>query len=121
MRTIAIIFSTLCIAATVACGTPAGLSGGLVVQLGADDTDMPAQLSRSGRYVVHVLDPDPVIVEKARARLRVEGHYGLASVERLAERTRLPYAENLVNLLIVRTFSPPAAEIFRTVAPGGIV
>ncbi len=121
MRTIAIIFSTLCIAATAACGTPAGLSGGLVVQLGADDTDMPAQLSRSGRYVVHVLDPDPVVVEKARARLRVEGHYGLASVERLAERTRLPYAENLVNLLIVRTFSPPAAEVFRTVTPGGVV
>lgn len=107
--------------AAVADTAPAGLVGGLVVQLGADDTDTPARLSQSGRYLVHVLDTNADAVSKAQAQLRAKGHYGLASVERLADPARLPYTENLVNVVLVRTFSPPPSELFRIVAPGGAV
>ncbi|MCX7827057.1 MAG: AIR synthase related protein, partial [Verrucomicrobiae bacterium] len=98
-----------------------GLEGGLVVQLGADDMTTPVELSRTGRYLVHVLDPDPAVVARARTRLRARGYYGLASVEHAADLRRLPYTENLVNLVVVRNFTAPAAEILRVLAPKGSV
>ncbi|MDV6029913.1 MAG: hypothetical protein F9B45_07355 [Phycisphaera sp. RhM] len=36
----------------------ANLQGGLIVQLGGQNTDAAARLSQSGRYLIHVLDPD---------------------------------------------------------------
>jgi len=98
-----------------------GIEGGLVVQLGAADTATPVALSRTGRYLVNVLDPDPSVVEQARKQIRAEGHYGLASVEQVAELQRLPYTENLVNLIIVGNVALPAPEILRVLAPKGAV
>ena len=43
-----------------------GIQGGLVVQLGAEDTTTPAALSRTGRYLVNVLDTDAAAVADAR-------------------------------------------------------
>ncbi len=123
MRTFTLVLATLHAMVSLAVAeTPAGLAGGLVVQLGACDIDTPARLSRSGRYLVHVLDPDPAAVEKARARIRAEGHYGLASAERIADGARLPYTENLVNLVIVASDEWQVAreEIMRVLAPGGV-
>lgn len=78
-----------------------GVRGGLVVQLGGGTTDLPAALSRSGRYVVNVLERDDDRVNDARIKLRATGYYGMASVDRIAEPARLPYTENLVNALVV--------------------
>ena len=58
----------------------AGVHGGLIVQLGARDTDWAAELSKTGRYLVHVLDHDSAVVRTAQSRLRQEGRYGLAWV-----------------------------------------
>ncbi len=105
-------------------GTPpalTGLKGGLVVQLGAADTQAPAALSRTGRYLVHVLATDPAAVAAARAQLRAKGYYGLASAEHLADPRHLPYADNLVNLIVVDDIRVPAAELFRVTAPMGAV
>ena len=97
----------------------AGLHGGLVVQLGASDTDVAAQFSKTGRYLIHVLDTDAETVASAQSRLREEGHYGLAWVEELRGATRLPYAENMVNLIVVRDFVLPLEELLRVLTPGG--
>ena len=56
----------------------AGLEGGLIVQLGASDTQSAAKLSRTGRYLIHVLDQDPKTVLAAQQRLHQQGRYGLA-------------------------------------------
>jgi outer membrane protein assembly factor BamB len=97
----------------------ADLHGGLVVQLGAADVDAVAALSRSGRYLIHVLEPKSERVAAAQDRLRATGHYGLAWVESWDQLDRLPYAENLVNLILVCDLAAPAEELLRVLAPGG--
>ncbi|MCH7728049.1 MAG: PQQ-binding-like beta-propeller repeat protein, partial [Planctomycetes bacterium] len=97
----------------------AGVHGGLVVQLGANETDVAAELSKTGRYLIHVLDSDPETVRLAQSRLREKGRYGLTWVEEIRDSKRLPYAENMVNLVVIHKSAPPLKEIFRVVAPGG--
>ncbi len=97
----------------------AELHGGLVVQLGAHETQAAAELSRTGRYLVHLLDPDAQTVQAAQSRLREQGHYGLAWAEEYVDFNRLPYAENLVNLVVVSDFSAPVEELLRVLTPGG--
>jgi len=98
---------------------PAGLTGGFIVQLGSADTQTPAALSRTGRYLVHVLATTPAAVAAARAQFRAKGHYGLVSAEHLVDPRRLPYADNLVNVVVVEDVRVPAAELFRVITPTG--
>ncbi|NOY80406.1 MAG: PQQ-binding-like beta-propeller repeat protein [Kiritimatiellaeota bacterium] len=99
----------------------AGLKGGLIVQLGTSDLETPIILSRTGRYLVEVLATSAKTLDKARSRCRAEGHYGLVSVELTDKPGRLPYADNLVNLVIVDTPLASATELFRVVTPNGAV
>ena len=97
-----------------------GIHGGLIVQLGADDTGEAIRLAGTGRYVVHVLDTDPALVRKARATLKASGLYGLAFAEQLMDPARLPYSENVVNGVYARSpgkIGP--GEIFRVLTPLG--
>jgi len=93
--------------------------GGLVVRLGAEDTELPAALSRTGAHLVHVLEADTAKAVAAQAELAKNGCYGLVSVEHVAGFAKLPYTENLVNHMIISRAGVPAAEIFRVLAPGG--
>ncbi len=97
----------------------AGLHGGLIVQLGAGELGSAADLSHTGRYLIHVLEPNTDLAQSARARLRATGHYGMAWVEQFDESDHLPYAENLVNLILLRNFTVSAEELARVLAPGG--
>ncbi len=99
--------------------TLADLQGGLVVQLGASDTTVASGLSLTGRYLVHLLDPDKKSIDAARTALHRDGHYGLAWAERFSDTKRLPYAENVVNLVIARDFILPDDELLRALTPGG--
>lgn len=101
--------------------TTTGLHGGLVVQLGASYTTSAANLSHSGRYLIHVMDPDVEQIESARSQLRKDGRYGLVWAEHARDKERLPYAENVVNLIVVRDYSVPVAELSRVLTPGGSV
>ena len=95
------------------------LRGGLVVQLGANDTQAASMLSQSGHYLIHLLDADFDVVAKARQNLRANGRYGLAWAEKPTEVNQLPYAENVVNLIIVRDYTVAPKELARVLAPGG--
>ncbi len=102
----------------------AGVSGGLCVQIGGGDTSFVADLAGTGRFLVHVLDGDTKRVEEARRRLSSQGLYGLVSVDRLDAGGKLPYTENLVNLLVILRkpksgVSPD--EIKRVLCPNGVV
>ena len=101
-----------------------GISAGLCIQVGCDDTGLAVSLARTGRFLVQVLDGDGEAVDRVRQSLQSQPWYGLVSVARLNSANRLPYAENLVNLAVVR----PAVsirvawdEVARVLCPGGVV
>ena len=99
-----------------------GVKGGLVVVLGCGDTDLLCRFRANERYIVHGLDRDPAVVARARRRIRSEGLYGSVSVMQWRG-SSLPYAGNLVNLLVVVGDQPlsDSSEMMRVLAPGGRV
>lgn len=101
-----------------------GVRGGLVVQVGAGDRAFPEGLGRTGRFLVQVLDRDIRTVEEARKAFHAAGLYGLVSADGLDEGRRLPYAENLVNLLVLSEEAGArieTAEAMRVLCPGGVL
>jgi len=97
-----------------------GVHGGLVAHIGCGDGKLTAALHASDAYLVHGLDVKAENVEKARASIQSLGLYGPVSVERFDGR-RLPYADNLVNLIVSENLSDvPMDEVIRVLAPGGV-
>ena len=97
-----------------------GVKGGLVVHLGSGDGQLTAALRADERYVVEGLDADPGDVRHAREHLHSKGLYGPVTV-RWWDGKNLPYADSLVNLLVVSTdVEVPEEEIMRALAPGGV-
>ena len=98
-----------------------GIKGGLIVYVGCGDGKLTAGLRVNDRYVVQGLDTDPANVRKAREHIRSLGTYGPVTAETF-HGTHLPYAENLINLLIVEDSADLTAdEMRRVVAPRGVV
>ncbi len=99
----------------------AGVKGGLVVHVGCGDGKLTANLRVNDRYIVQGLDTDAANVRKARQHIRSLGIYGAVTADTF-DGKRLPYAENLINLLIVEDSAELAAdEMRRVVAPLGVV
>jgi outer membrane protein assembly factor BamB len=103
-----------------------GVRGGLVVHVGCGDGRLTAALHAGDAYLVHGLDADAANVEKARAHIWSLGLYGPVSVEQWTDAAHLPYANNLVNLLVISDSGMqisehkiPEAEILRALAPLG--
>ncbi|MHC4405399.1 MAG: outer membrane protein assembly factor BamB family protein [Planctomycetota bacterium] len=97
-----------------------GVKGGLVVHLGCGDGRLTAALGADDRYLVHGLDVDAADVDKARDHVRASGRYGRVSVEQ-SKSDRLPYADNLVNLIVGQDpGGTPPSELTRVLAPGGV-
>ena len=99
----------------------AGVKGGLIVHLGCGDGRLTAALRAGDAYVVHGLDADAANIDKARAYIRSLDLYGPVSVERWADAARLPYADNLVNLVVAEVLGKtPMDEVMRVLAPLGV-
>ena len=102
-----------------------GVKGGLCVHLGVTDGRLTAALGAGGKFLVHGLAVEASAVDKARACLVARGIYGKVSVAH-GSLKRLPYATDLVNLLVVE--DPPKLrakglsqrEILRVLTPGGV-
>jgi len=93
--------------------------GGLVVHIGCGEGKVTAALRTNERIIVHGLDPDPANVAKARKHVRSLGLYGKVSIAQF-DGSRLPYADNLVNVVVSENPGKvPLAEITRVLAPGG--
>ncbi len=100
--------------------TATGVKGGLVVHVGCGDGKLTASLRASDRYLVDGLDTDAGNVEAARRHVQSLGLYGKVSVERFDGR-RLPYVDNLVNLLVAEDLGDVSMdEATRVLAPGGV-
>lgn len=96
------------------------LNGGAVVQVGASDATLAIDLARTGRYLVNVFATGEAAVESIRGSIHRENLYGVASAEPLENPSRLPYTENLVNLIVVdKATLVPLSELFRILAPHG--
>ena len=97
-----------------------GVQGGLVVRIGCDESKQIASLRLDERFLVHALDSDAAKVAAAREALRQAGLYGPVSADRFDSR-KLPYVDNLVNLIICEADCPvPRDELLRALAPGGL-
>ncbi|MHB1033068.1 MAG: outer membrane protein assembly factor BamB family protein [Pirellulales bacterium] len=94
--------------------------GGLVVHLGCGDGTLTAALRASDSYLVHGLDADARNVDLARRHIQSLGLYGKVSIDRHSG-DRLPYIDNLVNLLVVEQPGGVSKEEWmRVLAPNGV-
>jgi len=97
-----------------------GVKGGLVVHVGCGDGKLTAELRVNDRYVVQGLDTDTANVKKARQHIKSLGVYGKVTADTF-DGEHLPYADNLINLLIVEDPADCAIdEMMRVLAPRGV-
>ena len=96
------------------------VQGGLIVHVGCRHGKLTAALRFSERYVVQGLDVDRTNLERARSHIGSLDLYGPVSVAWFDGR-RLPYADNLVNLVVSEDLgSVPMEEVMRVLAPRGV-
>jgi len=97
-----------------------GVRGGLVVHVGCGDGKLTAALRANDSYLVQGLDTDAANVAKAREHVRSLGLYGKVSIEHWSP-GRLPYTDNLVNLIVAGDLHGVAmSEVMRVLAPEGV-
>lgn len=100
------------------------ITRGISCVLGATDDSLPVDLAQQSELLVHVLDPDAGAVSELRSRAAAAG----LSIQRLLAQTgsvsRLPYADNCVDLLICAdsriSRSLAYAEVIRALRPEGV-
>ena len=94
-----------------------GVKGGLIVHLGCGDGKLTAALRANDSFIVHGLDAD---VTAARQHIQSLGLYGPVLAEKWAG-DWLPYADNLVNLVVADKLGRvPMEEVLRVLAPNGV-
>ncbi|MEQ8786434.1 MAG: PQQ-binding-like beta-propeller repeat protein [Pirellulaceae bacterium] len=97
-----------------------GVTGGFVVHLHCGDGKLTAALKDGDRYQVHGLDRDAGKVATARETIQAAEKYGECSVDRW-QGEKLPYVDNMVNLLVSEQPTDVAeGEILRVLTPGGV-
>ena len=103
-----------------------GVQGGLVVHLGPGDGKFTAELQVNDRFAVHGLYRKREQVDEARKyiqQLKPHKRYGAVSIQHWDKGKKyLPYADNLVNLVVAEDLGDvPIKEVTRVLAPGGTV
>ncbi|MHC4742805.1 MAG: outer membrane protein assembly factor BamB family protein, partial [Planctomycetota bacterium] len=98
-----------------------GTRGGIIVHLGCGDGRLSAALGAGESYTVHGLEADPAKVTRARADINADGRYGKVSIEQFSG-SKLPYTDNLINLIVVRDAGKVTIdEMMRVLSPGGSI
>jgi len=101
-----------------------GASGGIGAVVGGADAEIAMALAGQGRFVVHCLSTEPNLRDRMRQVIRSRGMYGTVSANTLNSE-RLPYAENLINIVLVDSYPTLAKdgfslnEVVRVLAPLG--
>ncbi|MDP6545558.1 MAG: PQQ-binding-like beta-propeller repeat protein [Phycisphaerae bacterium] len=97
-----------------------GVRGGLVVHLGCGDGRETAAFLVSDSFLVNGIDTNVASVDKARKHIQSLGLYGKISVDAF-DGEHLPYADNVVNLIVGREQGKVSAkEIQRVLVPLGV-
>ncbi len=101
--------------------TQSGVQGGLIVHLGCGDGSLTNALRPNDRYVVHGLDSDAAAIDAGRTRLQSENRYGDVTLD-VWDARRLPYADNVVNLIVAEDVGGISQEeLLRVLCPLGVV
>ena len=96
-----------------------GVTRGLIVHLGCGTGRLTAALYAGEACLVHGLDRSAENIRQAREHIRSRGIYGPVAVDR-HDGSRLPYADNLVNLLVAEDLGDVTMpEVMRVLAPRG--
>lgn len=101
------------------------VAGGVAVVVG-NRPDLAVAIAEQGPFTVHCLTLTPDQVGPARAAIEKHGLYGLVSAHWLSS-ARLPYTDNLVNLLVVADEQARAGlgltltEMTRVLTPLGLL
>lgn len=98
---------------------------GLCIHLGTSDGKLELSLAKSPRRLVQGLTLDDNALSQARKTIEAEDAYGRVSIVKVSTLQQLPYANNLVTLLItdadaLKKSACPEREIVRVLAPRGI-
>lgn len=100
------------------------LPAGVAVFIPAPEADTLIRATNNGRVLVHAIAADEKQLLQTRDALQQAGVWGIASVVLTRNLTPLPYADNLLNLLVIdedalhATF--PDADLLRVLAPNGV-
>ena len=98
-----------------------GVKGGFVVHLGCGVGDLTMQLAVGKQYLVHGLDTNSETVQQARLNLAQVEKFGTVTASAY-DGMHLPYAENLVNLIVVSDAAKVSRkEMLRVLAPLGVI
>jgi len=102
-----------------------GIDRGLFVTLGVSDGQLERDLALKGTILAHGLALEESACKSARETILAANLYGLASVEQLSRLTSLPYASNLVDVLIadldgLGDHAPSIDEMRRVLVPNGV-
>ena len=93
--------------------------GGLIVHVGCGDGRLTAAFGAGHGRLVQGLARNARALELARRQVKAAGLYGHVSIDRLPD-SRLPYADNMVNLLIAEDLTGIAEdEVMRVLCSGG--
>jgi outer membrane protein assembly factor BamB len=97
-----------------------GITGGLIVHIGSGDGKLTAALRRSDAFLVHGLVAEAAEAAPARDYIRSLGLHGPVSIEVLRG-GRLPYIDNLVNLVVSEDLGGVSMEeVMRVLCPNGV-
>ena len=97
-----------------------GVQGGFIVHIGCGDGRLTAALCANESTMVHGLDKDEETVKEARDHIFSGTLYGQVSIDRLSD-NRLPYIDNLVNLVVSTDLDGIAmSEVMRVLVPNGV-
>jgi len=88
-----------------------GASGGICAVVGPADAELPIAIAKQGSFTVHCLCTKPAVCDKIRDVIRSRGMYGTVSADML-EGEHLPYAENLINIVVVDSYPTLAKDRF---------
>ena len=106
--------------------TKMAANGGLIVYIGCGDGRALMEQARHGNVVLHGLAADESEVAKVRGFIASRGVHGRVSVSWHGAAKKLPYADHLVNLVVVPDQSvvsqleAPIEDIVRVLCPDGV-
>jgi outer membrane protein assembly factor BamB len=130
-HTLIILLVTICVAAAVPTSADvtadavlkaAGFDKGLCLVVGDTDGKLTAALAKASRMYVQGCTKNESGIQAARKELVTSGVADRSSIV-LREDAHLPYADNLINLVVCADLgnsNVSAAEVLRVLAPGGI-
>jgi len=96
------------------------VKGGLIVHIGCGNARLTAALHSGDGYLVHGLDTQTENLQVERDYVQSLGLYGPVSIDGF-DGQRLPYIDNLVNLIVIEDLSGMSmTEVMRVLAPLGV-